>query len=664
MDSGSRFCYSNRAMFTARTSPAGATGRAVRVSSLAGLLLLAVLPAAARAAISLDIQLARTQVYFGESFLLTVVVNGADAGLPAPDLSALKADTRLLGSRSNSSRTFAIINGAVTRRSAEARTFAFEVKPREAGTFQTGPIVLMVNGQTYTSQGAHVEVTGILEQEIVRARMGASSQSVMVDEPFTVTLTVDVLALPPPHQDFEPLFPGNPPHIECEYLGQAQIAGLQTPNLQEILGGLLQQDPREPAFTINNYRQNRSPFFGNRALPFRIPRKTVVIRGNPYHEYALTLPYTPQQEGDYTFGPLTFKGPVIVGADPNGHAIPREIFCVGPAVTVRVVPPPETNRPDWFIGSVGSNLHAHAELDAAVCKVGDPLTLTLDIAGAISLGNLRPPVLNLQPELTADFRIYDDNVEVSPLPSGKRLRYRIRPIREGTLEFPPIRVAWFDTASHAYQTARTQPIPVQARPNTQIVSDPGETNRASQTTRLRMTAAETLPAAITVSASGTQTDSFLPEPAPLALLGLSGPAAVCLYGMAALLIRNRKRIADARRRSRALPRALRLLRASARAPAADAEPVAHALRAYLSDRLAVAGEALTGPEAETLLHARGVPQSVAYACGDLLARLDRMQYQPDAAQADRSALLREALDVLPKVEAALQRPPMRPEEAP
>lgn len=651
-------------MFTARTIPAGITGRAARVSGLACLLLLAVLPAAARAAISLDVQLARTQVYFGEAFLLTVVVNGADNGLPTPDLSALKADTRLLGSRSNSSRTFAFINGTVTRKVTEARLFAFEVKPREAGTFQTGPIALTFNGQTYTTQGANVGVTGIQEQEVVQARIGASSQSVMVDEPFTVTLTVDILALPPPHADFEPLFPGNPPHIECDCLGQAQIAGLQTPNLQDVLGGLIQQDPRGPAFTINNYRQNPSPFFGNRALPFRLPRKPVVIRGKPYHEYSLTLPYTPQQEGDYTFGPLTFKGPVIIGAEPNGNAIPREVFCVGPAVTVRVVPPPETNRPDWFIGSVGSNLHVHAELDAAVCKVGDPLTLMLDITGAISLGNLRPPVLNLQPELTADFRIYDDNVEGSPLPSGKRLRYRVRPIREGTLEFPPIRVAWFDTASHTYQTVRTEPIPVQARPNTQIVSDPGETNRASQTTRLRMAAAETLPAAITVSPSGTQTASFLPEPALLALLGLSGPAIVCLYWAVALLIRNRKRIADARRRSRALPRALRLLRAAARSPAADAGPAARALRAYLSERLAVAGAALTGPEAEALLQIRGVPQPVAAACGDLLDRLDRMQYQPDASQADLSSLTREALDLLPKVESALHRPPTWTEETP
>ena len=622
----------------------------------------------AHADITLDVQPNRTQIYLGESLLINVSVNGADDGLPAPDLSALKADVQLLGSQSQSQHMIQIINGHMTRNDTQSRLFQFSVKPRAAGTFATGPITLAVDHHLYKSSGADVQVTGQEPQDFVIAKLLASREAVLVDEPFTITLSVAIAGIPAPNEKFEPIDPSNPPKLECPFLSQAEIAGLQTPNLQQLLQGLVANDPRTPAFQINDYQSQAPNLFSNpfadfdpfhpRPIHFRLEQKAATLNHRAYHEYTLNLSYTPKQEGDYTFGPVSFKGPVITGANSRGQPILRQISCVGPAVTVRVVPPPETNRPDCFIGTVGSNLTAHAELDTSICKVGDPLILTLDVTGAISLGNIRPPLLNLQTDLTTDFRIYDDNVDTTTIPSGKRFRYRIRPIREGTLEFPPIHVAWFDTASRSYRTARTHPIPVQARANTQLISD--STNSATTVTRLTVERTTTTPSAITVTAMGARSEPLLPSTHLLLVLLSAGPMAGLLTWCSLLLYRNRTTLSIAHRRNRALSQALATLRTVRAAP--NPATVAHALREFLSARLNVSGHALTADEATTLLQTRGVPEPTAAACSALLARLDQSLYRPATTDHDTADVIREALVLLPQIAATLDQPPAKLED--
>ncbi len=623
------------------------------------------LPVPSRAALNgVTVQPTRTQVYLGEAFVLNVVVNGADLDLPVPDLSAIPADVRLLDSHSNSRHSVTIINGHVSQESVQERVFAFEVKPRAAGTLATGPVRVTYEGRSYLGQGPAVEVTGIEQQSTVIARVTASRLAVLVDEPFTITLQVAIRALPDAYAKYEPLLPNAPPHLDCAYLGQSQIAGLKNPDLIQALQAVVQQDARAPGLTINEYMSRQQNFFADpfnmgadpfqpRPIRFHLPQNVTTANGHAYCTYTFALDYTPLQEGDYTFGPVTFKGPVIASVDDQGRPQTQEIFTVGPAVTVRVVPPPETNRPDWFIGSVGRELAAHADFDATVCKVGDPLLLTLDVTGKISLGNMRPPLLNLQPDLTADFRIYDDNVETTAIDGGKRFRYRVRPVREGTLEFPPIRVAYFDTASRTYQTVRTAPIPIQARPNTQIVSDGGDAGRSSsRVLHLNVENASAMPAAITVVAAGARSEPLLPAPSVILPLVTGGPALLLLACGARALWRRRARFAVARQRGHALPHARAEMRQLAR-HTPDAAAAATLIRTYLAERLGVMGASLTAAEASRLLHTAGAEEDVCAACGDLLARLEQAIYRPDQASDAIAILIREAQTLLPRIDQAL-----------
>lgn len=616
---------------------------------------------------TLNVTPSRPSIFLGESFNLTIEVEGADRGLGTPDLSALPpSEVQFLGQHSNSRSSISIVNGRMTRESFEGRVFAYQIKPAREGAFFTGPIRVSAAGKTQAHPGVTVQVAGIEKQDTVIAAVTASSTSVLVEEPFKVTLSVAVAELPDPFAESnEPLHPNLLPQLSADFLEIRQdTPGLKGPDLNQLLNGLIDQSGRQPGFAINNYQTRDMGGFGSlfdndpfrpRPIRFRLEPKRITANGKKYREYTLSLDYTPTKEGEFTFGPLSFKGTVITGVSADRQALTKEVYTIGPAVTVRVVPPPDEGRPECFIGSVGKALKAAAAFDATVCKVGDPLTLTLEVTGPISVSNMRTPLLNLQPELAKDFRIYDDNVTADTLPNGKRFKYRVRPTREGTLEFPPIRLAYYDTAARAYQTVTTAPIPIQARATTQIATAAGDDPAAAAD--VLGTPARPLPAGITLSPQGPREASLAPSRRLLFTLLLAGPAlcllAALLAPAAALLAAWRAH----RRHSGALHRARAALRRSS-----TADLAARAVRSYLAERLDVAGSALTPADAAALLRARGVAEADAAACRDGLAHLDEALYRPGATTSVPEAVQR-LLALLPKLDAALAEPPKQEERS-
>ncbi|MDD5707089.1 MAG: BatD family protein [Kiritimatiellae bacterium] len=616
--------------------------------SLTAALLLTAAQALATGDVSLNLRVDRPRIYLGESFMLQVEAGGARDFQQAPGLEALApAETRFLGSQDTSRSSIRIVNGRVTRDAFLGRTFFFSVKPLSAGAYRAGPVTLKANGQTLRADGPTVEVVGVEQQDEVIVTVEASNGTVMVDEPFSVVLRVDVSTLPEPNAQIEPLHGQRPPHLQADFLDIVERPGLKQPDLAAALQALVSRDGNAPAFTINNY-QARDTGIGNffnmnfdnpfepRPIPFRLPAKRVERNGRSYWEYSLALEYTPRQEGAYTFGPVTFKGPIITGGDEQGRPIWRELLTIGPAATVRVTPPPESGRPDWFIGSVGRNLRAHASFDTAVCKVGDPLTLTLDLTGEISLANLRPPVLSLQPDMPEHFRIYDENVESETIADGKRYRYRVRPLKSGTLEFPPIRIAYFDTQQKAYVTVHTDAMPLQAHATTQIAAALPTTEDAAGVGRQSLTARQTpIPDGIMLPPTGhARTPPGPRAPLRTALLALPPLLWTGLWLLRAAW-RRRHAWAARWRRHGALSQALQALRlagsAAAETPSAAATQAAIAVRQYLSLRLDAAGRALTANDLAGLLRAQPWPAAAATELLDVFGILEQLPYRAGEA---------------------------------
>ena len=122
-------------------------------------------------------------------------------------------------------------------------------------------------------------------------------------------------------------------------------------------------------------------------------------------------------------------------AEGNGYS-GRRLVAIAPsvAVVVREVPVP---RPATFCGGIGGYRLA-ASASPKSLRVGDPLTLTLDIergTGSGSLDLISAPDLTANPRIAADFEILDKSPTGRSGGEAKRFEYALRPKRAG-VEIP------------------------------------------------------------------------------------------------------------------------------------------------------------------------------------------------------------------------------------
>ncbi|GAI92914.1 unnamed protein product, partial [marine sediment metagenome] len=212
----------------------------------------------------------------------------------------------------------------MTRQGFSGLIISYEITPLAAGPFRAGPTIVTVNGRSYKVEGPSLTVTDIEKQDLVTLAITSSSETVLIDEPFDITLTVQIKRLSGKFAGAEPIFPDNAPVLTIPWLVMEGIPGLNGPDINQILNKMLIQNKR-PGFAINDY--TRQPDFfdfssfmsgSKRRALFALSRRLTRQNGTDYVEYSLTLPYSPIDEGNYVFGPVVFKGSVPVETDDMG----------------------------------------------------------------------------------------------------------------------------------------------------------------------------------------------------------------------------------------------------------------------------------------------------------------------------------------------------------
>jgi hypothetical protein len=596
----------------------------------------------ARAEITASIEARSDTLYLGESVTVLVRVRGSDV-IDLPDFSAAtNCEVRFVGSQAvNFTSTEWTYGGAPRVHREIGKDFNFEVTPRESGTVTIGPVIVRAGGDARQIEGPRVTVTGAQQQDRVLLAVASSRDTVLVDEAFEIEVILAIRALDAPYAEHDPLNPQSPPKLVVPFLDGPGIEGLQGPDIQPLLQGLTVSDRAAPAFHLNGFMFRNDPFGSlfsmgspfEQAARFMFPRQMAVTTNGTYQEYRLRVTYTAKREGDYTFGPVEFKGPVIAAVGAGGRIAARDIFATAPACIVHVVPPPQEGRPATFIGAVGSNLNVRATLDAQTCNAGDPLTLSLDLSGDINVDNLHPPVLAKQEGLEPRFRVYEDTVRSDSRPDGKTYRYTVRPLEAGTYEFPPLAVSYYDVNARDYRTVLTAPIPMRVNESAQVGGDiivSAATNRLGQSVAFTSaTGAALIP--ITMDASGASTRSWFAWRLH-GSLAAAGPLVLGLTLAARGWRRLARKHAQQRRPRLARHHAERILLRAERHPARQGAAVRTALAGYLEDRLGGPPAAGLSPrDVERLLSAHPeVPPELAARVADCYREAFNLEFLPHA----------------------------------
>lgn len=475
--------------------------------------------------------------------------------------------------------------------------------------------------------------------------LAATATNLVVTEEVRVGLR---LWLPPLEGDFSEIPPfvnQRPPHVVAAFLEQDWKPGAIVPvdprHLPPVESRSRNRDT--PVYTLNNYVSD--DFFGGMRDPFslfgdddffgrtlgpkqqRFPFQTRRVERDGVNGWEFsfeTAPYRAVTPGRVVLAPVTVKVPLItdvqtrVVRDRFGRAqranVPtlKEVVLQTKPVVVEVLEPPQAGRPESYCGAISSNLTVTATLDTSVCTAGDPLVLTLDVAGASDAAAVHPPSFEAQVETGGVFRLDTASLKTETLAASRRFSWRVRATKAGTLEFPALAVSYYDLGRRAYVTVRTDAIPLQVKAGAQATL--GALDEAGDETD-----AFPMPDGIDLDVRGAVAMPLLPHLGLALVLFLVPPFIFFVVRLAPPVRRRITARNEAHRRATAFAKCRRALRSS------DMEKREAAIRRFFEDRYGVKGTTVTAGDARRLMADDFSEEDIA-SVADALAVVERSTY--------------------------------------
>lgn len=406
----------------------------------------------------LIVEIDRTQIYEGESFVYRVTLNHVEDP-PQPDLSSFEDfHIESLGQQSLDSRQISIINGRRSEVIRRGRQFTWRLTPKRTGDLTIPAPTAEVDGETLSGRPVEVSVNPPDVQDIVILEQSVDRAAVYPMQPFTVQLTIAVKELPEPARERDPLsVQPQLPVLTVPWLDDGRLPeGLTTErSWNQILEPLISR--RGDGLQINNIGSPSAfSLFESRATGFHPqPQRTERedSQGTPtgYWEYRFHRTLIPERTGTYQLGAVRLKGTFADRMD-GAQLTGSELYAVSRDVRVTVRDVPTEGRPQSYIGAVGT-FELDAELVPSSVRVGDPMTLTLRLTGEGTLNEARPPDIADLPGIAENFRTYEATEESDG--QTRTFVYSLRPLDAGVTEFPSIPVSCFDVATEQYVTLRS-----------------------------------------------------------------------------------------------------------------------------------------------------------------------------------------------------------------
>jgi hypothetical protein len=612
----------------------------------------------------LDVQIDRSIIYEGESFLYQFVISDASpisANL-IPDTSAwTDFDVVLLGrqteQRGGASFTM-IVNGQTIRDDRTAITyrtqFNYALIPKRTGSMTIPLPRVVLDGKTLLPQSfsvaegtrhvladhsVAVQVLGVEEQEIVFMSIETSRSRLYPLQPLEVTLVIQIKGLPGRYAGTDPLMVPQqlwqPPHLRIPWAEENPKGFQSDQSLNHWLRSFLVNHSlgrtRQGGFAINDYAGGGNLFnFSTVPQQFTsFPRKIrrTDAQGNEaiYWEYRFPRTFLPQEFGNYTFGPVTLKGTLpIADAEDSSRVAWKRIYAIARPVAVAVVDVPQENRPADYIGAFGS-FHWEVNLTPHQARVGDPMTLTLRLAGEGSMANVRPIDVSANPDIFANFRVH--------MPPTEEIRehsctfiYTIRPQQSGAISFPPISISVFDVKTERFVQLESPPILLDIADSESvqsatlfgnIPSGTGETQRAEGGLFAnKMKPTEILPPI-----------TFVQWAAAISLLA----GGYVMIALCVLLWRSPWTNLQQQRRRGALKRAKQrlsniLIALNTGNLVEMSDELQSTISGYIADRLDIVEQGMTTSDACQLLLDNRIPESLVHAIRAILESFDAVKY--------------------------------------
>ena len=271
------------------------------------------------------------------------------------------------------------------------------------------------------------------------------------------------------------------------------------------------------------------------------------------------------------------------------------------SVTIVAVEPPMAGRPAEYIGTVGE-VRLAADVESARARVGDPMLLTVRVAGRGNVKLFPRPVVRVPwgALVAADERVTIDSSSAR-IGGVKEFDWVLTPRIAGEFDVPPVRYGYFDPSRRQYDVAIAPGKHVRVAPGALASADTGQAES---------------PLAIRTRYGGPAWPPMQSYPAFWLVMALAP--------VPALVGRVRRRAKMARERRDRAPDPMRALTIS---PARDPVALRRQYVRALAQRLGCHPQDFTHPGAlERVLSRAGVSRGTATQAELLLRELDAAAY--------------------------------------
>ncbi len=585
------------------------------IGQLVLLLLVALRPV--HAAVTVSAVVDHQRVYVGESFVLQIQVEGNDSPT-APDLAALSGFTVTpQGGQKNNSTSVSIMNGHVTRVTRSGYIFNYTLTPPTAGHLIIPDLEIKVDGVSYFTLPITIEVMPPHETKDFKLRIGLEKGHCYIGEPIKLTVTW--------------------------YVGK-DVKGFNF-NLP------IMSDKR---FSIRPDTTAPTKADQKNLLTIPLTNGTVVARkgngslkGRDFLTVSFSQILVPLVSGQLALPVATVSAHVLATRQPRGNLnnpfgsffndnffghsqdIYRTMVVPSKALTLEVLPLPQKGQPSNFNGLVG-DYSLLVSASPTKVKVGDPITLTIQVAGDYTDNVTLPPLPKQLP--TRNFKVPNEMAPGVGQGMLKTFTQTVRIRRPGVKEIPPLSLSFFNVKSGQYETVYSKTVAMQVSGNKIITASDAEGETNFTVTKRGLHAVK---GGINYNYEDADVlvnhDQYGGEPNQSSIVLLVGlPPVICLLLFMGLQINQRRHRNPLQRRSRKaykiLQTALHALQEEPTVSRQSYEGLGLALHSYLAAKLALNPAVLTYSEVEIALRNEGITPTLMSQLQELLAQCEAGQY--------------------------------------
>ena len=626
------------------------------MKTLFGVVLTTLLSGASLAASAAEVLVALSsrETYVGQPVVLRVqVANATKAEAPTvPEVDGVSI--RPLGSPSRSTQV-TVINGKTT--TTTTQTFAYELTPQRAGSFQLPSFTIDADGQSQRTRPVDFVASKSETGDLLFVEIAGKEKQIYVGQSLDVTLKVWIR----PYTDRRlrvKLSEGDMWRLISEKTEWGPFA--------ERIQQLAEQDQRP---------------VGKEVL-----RKDAEGVEHSYYLYQLDATIYPKRPGtiDGDNVKIVVSYPTALGrsrgmfADffggsggPSGAFDDDDMSPFGTQLTVqtvrpvmaqavvepiKVMPIPTADRPADYRGAVGQYQVA---IDATPTHVksGDPINLLIGVSGTGPMELVQAPPLAEIPALAADFKVPNEPLAGFVKGDRKIFQTTIRPRKPGLTQIPSIPFSFFDPSTGKFETVHSQPVSITVEQAEMLALDAVQHNgpAVGGGGDANKPAAAAAPAAALETFSG---DKLLANQTPWKLNGSLLTVLLAVPPVVVLLIaatRTRSAVSMVSRRFASPVRRLQ----NAIENASDAAEIGEAIKSFVARQCNLRGKQLDAEKVVGAIRVAGL-RNLAIRCEQLLNLCDAAVSTPFSAANSLDGLKQQTLHWLEDWQMESQREKRKP----